>query len=38
MDFEQRQLQDNDIEMYSGHNEGIPVVAERLFRTSKEKK
>ena len=28
-------LQKNDIEMYSTHNEGKSVVAERLFRTLK---
>ena len=30
-------LQDNDIEMYSIHNEGKPVVAERFIRTLKQK-
>ena len=28
-------LQDNNIEMYSRHNEGITVVAERFIRTFK---
>ena len=28
-------LKDNDIEMYSTHNEGKSVVAERLIRTLK---
>ena len=28
-------LQDNDIEMYSTHNEGKSVVAERFIRTLK---
>ena len=30
-------LKDNDIEMYSIHNEGISVVAERFIRTLKNK-
>ena len=30
-------LQDNDIEIYSTHNEELPVVAERLVRTLKSK-
>ena len=30
-------LQDNDIEMYSIHNEGKSVVAERFIRTLKNK-
>ena len=30
-------LKDNDIEMYSIHNEGKPVVAERFIRTLKTK-
>ena len=30
-------LQDNDIEMYSTHNEGKSVVAERFMRTLKNK-
>ena len=30
-------LQDNNIEIYSTHNEGISVVAERLIRTLKTK-
>ena len=30
-------LKDNDIEMYSIHNEGISVVAERFIRTLKTK-
>ena len=30
-------LQDNDIEMYSTHNEEKPVVAERFIRTFKNK-
>ena len=30
-------LKDNDIEMYSIHNEGKSVVAERFFRTLKNK-
>ena len=30
-------LQDNDIEMYLTHNEVKPVVAERFFRTIKNK-
>ena len=30
-------LQDNDIEMYSAHNEGKSVVAERFIRTIKKK-
>ena len=30
-------LKDNDIEMYSKHNEGKSVVAERLTRTFKNK-
>ena len=30
-------LKDNDIEMYSIHNEGKSVVAERFFRTLKTK-
>ena len=30
-------LKDNDISMYSTHNEGKPVVAERFIRTLKNK-
>ena len=30
-------LQDNDIEMYSTHNKGKSVVAERFIRTLKNK-
>ena len=30
-------LQDNDIEIYSTHNEGKSVVAERFIRTFKNK-
>ena len=30
-------LRDNDIEMYSTHNEGKSVVAERIIRTLKNK-
>ena len=30
-------LQDNNIEMYSKHNEGKSVVAERFIRTLKNK-
>ena len=30
-------LQDNDIEMYSTHNEGKSVVYERFIRTLKNK-
>ena len=30
-------LKDNDIEMYSTHNEGKSVVAERFIRTLKNK-
>ena len=30
-------LQNNDTEMYSTHNEGKSVVAERLIRTLKKK-
>ena len=30
-------LEENDIEMYSTHNEGKAVVAERLIRTLKNK-
>ena len=30
-------VKDNDIEMYSIHNEGKPVVAERFIRTLKTK-
>ena len=30
-------LQDNDIEMYSTHNEGKSFVAERFVRTLKNK-
>ena len=30
-------LKDNDIEMYSTHNEGKSVVAERFIRTLKSK-
>ena len=33
----QKWLNDNDIEMYSTHNEGKPVVAERIIRTLKTK-
>ena len=31
------QLQDNNIEMYSAHNEGKSVVTERFIRTLKNK-
>ena len=31
------QLQDNNIEMYSTHNEGKSVIAERFFKTLKNK-
>ena len=30
-------LKDNEIEMYSTHNEGKPVVGERFIRTLKTK-
>ena len=30
-------LQGNDVEMYSTHNEGTPLVAERCIRTLKNK-
>ena len=30
-------LEDNDIEMYSAHNEGKSVVAENFIRTIKKK-
>ena len=30
-------LQDNDIEMYSTHNEGKSIVAEKFIRTIKKK-
>ena len=30
-------LQDNNIEMYSTHNEGKPIVAERFIRTLKNR-
>ena len=30
-------IKGNDIEMYSTHNEGMPVVAERFIRTLKNK-
>ena len=30
-------LQDNDVEMYSTHNEGKSVIAERFIRTLKNK-
>ena len=30
-------FQDNDIKMYSTHNEGKSVVAERVIKTSKDK-
>ena len=30
-------LQDNDMEMYSAHNKGKSVVAERFIRTLKNK-
>ena len=32
-----KRLKDNDIEMYSVHNEGKSVVAERFIRTLKNK-
>ena len=32
-----RQLQDNNIVMYSANNKGKPVIAERLIRTLKNK-
>ena len=32
-----KRLKDNDIEMYSTHNEGKSIVAERFFRTLKTK-
>ena len=35
--FFKKQLKDNDIEMYSIHNEGKSVVAERFIRTLKTK-
>ena len=31
-------MQDNDVEMYSAHDEGISVVAEKFIRTLKKKK
>ena len=33
----QKWLDDNDISVYSTHNEGKPVVAERFIRTLKSK-
>ena len=33
----QKWLDDNDILMYSTHNEGMSVVAERFIRTLKNK-
>ena len=36
-DFLKKSLKDNDIEMYSVHNEGKSVVAERFIRTLKNK-
>ena len=30
-------LEENDIEMYSTHNEGKPIIAERFIRTLKNK-
>ena len=36
-DFYNRFLQNNDIEMYSLHNEGKSVVAERFIRMLKNK-
>ena len=35
--FFKKWLKDNDISMYSTHNEGKPVVAERFIRTLKNK-
>ena len=35
--FFKKWLQDNDIAMYSAHNEGKPVVAETFIRTLKNK-
>ena len=35
--FFKKWLKDNDIEMYSTHNEGKSVVAERFIRTLKNK-
>ena len=35
--FRKSWLPDNDIEMYSTHNEGKYVVAERFIRTLKDK-
>ena len=35
--FFKKWLKDNDIEMYSIHNEGKSVVAERFIRTLKNK-
>ena len=35
--FFKKWLKDNDIKMYSTHNEGKSVVAERFIRTSKNK-
>ena len=32
-----KRLQDNDIVMYSTHNEGISAIAERFIRTIKKK-
>ena len=31
------QLQDNDIKIYSAHNEGKSVIAEKIIRTLKSK-
>ena len=36
-DYFKKWLKDNDIEMYSTHNEGKSVVAERFIRTLKTK-
>ena len=33
----QKWLDDNDLSMYSTHNEGKPIVAERFIRTLKRK-
>ena len=35
--FFKKRLEDNDVEMYSIHNEGKSVVAERFIRTLKTK-
>ena len=35
--FLKKLLKENDIEMYSTHNEGKSVVAERIIRTLKNK-